>query len=322
VLFVTLRDYQYRELGLVGNELANRGYSAAALDLDEDRDGPLAGAARAAGLQVIGFDDYSRGRYRPGLLVARSEIHRPVRSLLAHANWADIPTAAIAHPIVDFRPRRPPYIVARTVLCAGPFTARRLKGQRLVTAGYPGFDEMPQVPPGGPAPPRVLVNLPVAPYPKYQELRDRWMDEVETACRAVNLPFVVSCHPRDVAAQKVWPTDSRPVYDLLAEATLLISPPSTVLLEGLQMGVPGVCHRAPSWNVIDAFDEPLGAFRNTLGAEALTEAVAEAAARAGRARETAQAFLAEHVSATPGRTMTQRVVDALVELVNRPQSHE
>jgi len=34
VLFVTLRDYQYRELGLVGNELASRGYSAAALDLD------------------------------------------------------------------------------------------------------------------------------------------------------------------------------------------------------------------------------------------------------------------------------------------------
>jgi len=99
----------------------------------------------------------------------------------------------------------------------------------------------------------------------------------------LNLPFVVSCHPRDVAAQKVWPTDSRPVYDLLAEATLLISPPSTVLLEGIQMGMPGVCHRAPSWNVIDAFDELLGAFRNALGAEALTEAVAEA--RAGRTGE-------------------------------------
>jgi len=328
VLLFTVRHYQYPQLGLVGNELARRGYRAAAIDLAEDCDGPLARAARASGLPVIGLDAYARGRYRPGLLVARSEIHRFVRHLLAHGNWAGIPTAAIAHPVVDLRPRPvAPYAISRTVLCAGPFTARRLKGPRLVTTGYPGFDELPQVRPGGPAMPLILVNnsinhaRPVSMSCGRQEIRNRWMEEVEAACRAVNLPFVVSPHPRAVRAEQPWPTDLRSVYDLLAEATLLISPPSSVLLEALQMGVPCVCHRAPSGTAseVDTFDEPLGAFRNTVGVEALAEAVTEAAGRAGRARETAQAFLSEHVSATPGRTMTQRVVDELVELVNRPQ---
>jgi hypothetical protein len=93
------------------------------------------------------------------------------------------------------------------------------------------------------------------------------------------------------------------------------------LLEGLQMGVPCVCHHVFGGTVIaiDDFDEPLGAFRNTVGAEALAEAIAEARTRAGRARETADAVLAEHASSVPGRTMTQRVVDALAERLNRSQ---
>jgi len=275
---------------------------------------------------VISLGAYRRGRYHPRMLVVRSEVRRLVRNLLRHANKSGILTVAISHPVVDFRPRRPPYVISHTVLCAGPYAVRRLHGRRLVMTGYPGFDEMPQVPQSGPATPRVLVNdailhaLVVRGHER-REVHERWLEEIETACRAVNLPLVVSRHPRSVPPQRPLPTDSRPIYDLLTEATLLITPPSSVLMEGLQMGVPCVCHRAPAGTAIevDTFDEPLGAFRNTVGAEPLAEAVAEARSCVGRAREVAQAFLADHVSTVPGRTMTQRVVDALVEQLDRPE---
>lgn len=321
VVFATLREYQLREIGVVSRELRARGLRSAWVGSGAAPDARTARAADEASLDLVPIERYVAGYAKPRVLVVRSEVDDVIRGLVEHANRVGVATAALAHPVINFTRYPDPYTTSSTVLCAGRFTAARMRRTGLVITGFPGFDEYVTRERGTPESKRVLVNLSLQRGlgPKgvvLEDVRLRWMTEVRTACDAVGASFVVSRHPSDVGATYDWPVDPRSVYDLLPGAWVVISPPSTVLLEALAMGIPGVCHRdeAIAPFEMDTFDEPRGAFCNTTGVRPLVEALRAEWDQLAPPRARFRTFLDEHLALDSDRSATERIADALVGL--------
>ena len=115
-----------------------------------------------------------------------------------------------------------------------------------------------------------------------------WLEQTTGACRALGIPFEISCHP-SYRLPQAFAASQREFRDLMPEAAVLIAQPSTLVYEAMAAGKPVV--------LFPAADEPLLEFADPNGAFDMAREPAELpallrAALAGRhdCRERCRAF--------------------------------
>jgi hypothetical protein len=157
------------------------------------------------------------------------------------------------------------------------------------------------------------------------ERRENWLLGAIRACQAVGLSVQVSRHPSNSDPLNV-PLADREFRDLLVDASVVVSRPSTVLLESMAAGKPVVLYPDIDDGLLE-FGEPRGAFDIARSSMELTAALQTALAEKETYRDRCKSFFEFHVSIDPQLSAIDRIVEALIELRNvqvsvRPSRHD
>jgi hypothetical protein len=144
-------------------------------------------------------------------------------------------------------------------------------------------------------------------------VQQEWIEHAAGACRAVGIPFEISCHP-SYRLPAGYTAAQREFRDLMPEAAVLITQPSTLVYEAMAAGKPVVLFPVSDEPLLE-FADPKGAFEIARGAADLP-ALLRAALEAGKDnyRDRCRAFLDLHVSIDPQVAAVERIVQALIRI--------
>lgn len=323
VVFSVRNFYQIKELSGVNEGLLRHGLKTVFLDHSLNGNSPAANEARAMGLPVSSLRDFAGARLRPGLLLVRTDSDKCSRLLLEYARNCGIPTAAIAHPLINFQRKPNQFRMPDHVMCSGRYTAKRIQRDDIEITGFPYFDQFLDEPRKPGRSNLVLVNLALPRglghvVPEIGTYRRIWVEEVLDAAKNLGLDSLVSIHPRDTGLRFDWPVNPEPIDGFLQDAAVVVSPPSTVMFTAMALGIPVACHQSPPLKarMPDAFDEPHGAFRISENLAEITKSIEEAVTSQSNYRKKSHQFFSQHISVMPERSMTERTVEAIIGILD------
>src|SRR5262245_52608858 len=131
-----------------------------------------------------------------------------------------------------------------------------------------------------------------------------WLEQATGACRAVGVPFEISCHP-SYRLPPPFVASPREFRDLMPEAALLITQPSTLVHEAMAAGKPVVLFPAVGEPLIE-FADPKGAFEIAHDPAELPALLRAALADKDGYHARRRPFLDFHVSIDPHVTAVER----------------
>jgi hypothetical protein len=208
------------------------------------------------------------------------------------------------------------YVRVDEVLVWGPSgQAAFAKPTRVI--GSPNIERARFIARNPPERPRALVNYKFA-YGAEDE-GFTWGAAAVAAASAIDPDYVLSTHPASVGVPEEVHRSHAPFYDLLADATLLITRSSTVIYEALTAGVSVIYFPLPEEKRAE-FAEPMGAFATAENAEQLVQLARAHAEQPAFNPAQAAPFLAHHVSIDPAKTADERLALALMEILAERRS--
>lgn len=152
-------------------------------------------------------------------------------------------------------------------------------------------------------------------YPGYgHAIQKAWLEHTTGACRTVGLPFEISCHP-SYRLPPSFAASAREFRDLMLEAAVLITQPSTLVHEAMAAGKPVVLFPATD-ELLMEFADPKGAFEIARDAADLPALLRTALADKDNYRERCRPFLEFHVSIDPNVAAVERIAQTLIQVVN------
>jgi hypothetical protein len=152
-------------------------------------------------------------------------------------------------------------------------------------------------------------------HPSASEAAQRlWLEQCASACRTLGLPFEISCHP-SYRLPPPFGASQREFRDLMPEAAVLITQPSTLVHEAMAAGKPVVLFPA-AHELLMEFADPKGAFEIARDAADLPALLRTALAAKDSYRERSRPFLEFHVSIDPNITAVERMARTLIQVAN------
>lgn len=139
-----------------------------------------------------------------------------------------------------------------------------------------------------------------------------WLDQATGACRTLGLPFEISCHP-SYRLPPPFVASQREFRDLVPQAAVLITQPSTLVHEAMATGKPVVLFPAGGEPLIE-FGDPKGAFEIAHDPAKLPALLRAALAGKDSYRARCRAFLDFHVSIDAHVSAVERIAQALVRI--------
>jgi GT2 family glycosyltransferase len=128
------------------------------------------------------------------------------------------------------------YDSADILFAQGPDTLRHIRPRRFAITGNPKLDRIHPLP--LPNQPRVLVNCNFT-YGRYTKHRSRWLNDILWALEHLDMPYVISKHPRDESQwdhPNLLESNAFRIRDQIAECSMVVSRFSSLLLEGPAFG--------------------------------------------------------------------------------------
>jgi hypothetical protein len=143
-------------------------------------------------------------------------------------------------------------------------------------------------------------------------VQQEWLEHATGACRGVGIPFEISCHP-SYRLPAGFAASQREFRDLMPEAAVLITQPSTLMYEAMAAGKPPVLFPVAGEPLLE-YADPKGAFEIVRDPAELP-GLLRAALAAGKDnyRDRCRAFLDFHVSIDPQVAAVERIAQALIE---------
>jgi hypothetical protein len=178
--------------------------------------------------------------------------------------------------------------------------------QTGIVVGSPEIEAAWQSRPQFAEPPFAAVNYKFT-YER-QGGRAQWIDIVKKACDEAGVAARFSRHPADKEDPLNLPTEA--MSDLLREASLLITRPSTVIYQSCAAGKPVVFLPTLKEELVE-FSEPMGAYERPKSAAELVRMIRRALDERDSYRERCRAFFGRHVSIDPKRPAAERMAAAL-----------
>jgi len=158
----------------------------------------------------------------------------------------------------------------------------------------------------------VLVNytIPSDDFPR--KVDETWLNRVIEACKKLSLPFIVSKHPTKAMPQGVE-ISTQDFSTLVRQASVLITPSSTVVFEALAHGIPVVLYKS-SDQPLQEFSQPKGAYEIIDHYLDLPPAILRADASRASFKLQARDFVRDQISIDPDEPAWMRTGRALEEI--------
>ncbi|RJR07415.1 hypothetical protein C4588_06965 [Candidatus Parcubacteria bacterium] len=172
----------------------------------------------------------------PAILVLGNDWGGEEMDLIKSASRLKIPSVCIQEGCLDWQGEARRMQWATYPFIQGPITTEYLSREIYFLTGNPKFDTLTAVP--LPTRPKVMVNCNFT-YGIFEEERDRWLEDIATACITTGFDFFISQHPRDKKQIEKYPvkrSNASVVHSQIAESSILVSRFSTVIHEAVLMG--------------------------------------------------------------------------------------
>jgi hypothetical protein len=197
------------------------------------------------------LNSYISARWRQSdVVVACNDWNRSVTSAFDTLRERNIRTVGLIEGCRFGEPRR--YRRVNRILAWGP-SASEYFSQPIDIVGSTTIEDALRIPPP-PASPAIAINH------KTHFLTDAqqgaWLNAVIEVCDDIGVPYKVSCHPN---VRSLRPKETGTLEEVLAAGSILVSRPSTVVLEALVAGRAVVLFPDPEEPLVE-FSEPMGAF--------------------------------------------------------------
>lgn len=218
------------------------------------------------------------------------------------------------------RYRRCDYLLSYAPLIS-KFYSNRPHLQKIYIVGSPIIESSLQQPNSADHAARknfVLVNytIPSRDFPR--KVDETWLNRAIEACEKLSLPFVVSKHPTKAVPQGVE-ISTLDFSTLIRQASVLITPSSTVIFEALAHGIPVVLYKS-SDQPLQEFSQPKGAYEIIDHYLDLPPAILRADASRASFKLQARDFVREQISIDPDEPAWMRTGKALEEIAqNQPK---
>lgn len=135
----------------------------------------------------------------------------------------------------------------------------------------------------------VMINVNFT-YGTFEDKRDFWLNEVITACKMLNLDYIISQHHADKGDLSNFNLSSDTAYETIKKSSIVISRFSTIISESLALGKPVVYHN-PHNEKVKLYKNPQNAFSISYDINSLVEKMKFEIDRISNVRERATIFL-------------------------------
>lgn len=190
-------------------------------------------------VEVKGFSlfDYIFKAY--DVLVLANDWSPDAKQIIAWSRLKKVKVVCLQESVInfDYKYRRMRY--ADVVLIQGAQSAKHLDRKRAVLVGNPRYEDLNFANRADFS--KVLVNVNFT-YGVYEEWREKWLKDIADSCNDLDLQFKISQHPRDTGdlsryGAAVLNSHAGAVHDQLANSDILITRFSSLIHEGLEMGL-------------------------------------------------------------------------------------
>ena len=268
VVFMPHKDYHVWTMGLIAEELAEKGISSCMIDLtDYYRD--EGSRNKAKDFPNIPFLDYSLlrdERIKFNILICMNDWDkRFVRPQVIKAKKEGKKTIGIVEGIQDFfdldtKQDRKTYKTVEYVLLTGEhdrqfFTDNPEKTQII---GVPRLSSLLKEKVTFPKKPLAVINMNFS-YNVLTDKAEEWLASAIKGCEKADIDYIITQHPADKTNLTGYNVTDQNMYDTIRNGSIVISRFSSTILEALALGKPVVYHN-PHHEKAIKFQDPLDAY--------------------------------------------------------------
>ncbi|RAZ77255.1 hypothetical protein [Mesorhizobium atlanticum] len=312
VFFVPHNRNNVRLLAEAAEILTRQGVRCVFAHLDGLKRGGVARPElEARGLRYIDFAELERV-IRPGDMMVTGNDYAPqfFRRFIDSINFGMVRVVGYIGGARLVQPHR--FFRADYILAMGP-AALRQRYQPTYVVGSPVIERA--IKNAGARHPEglfVLVNF----KGEIDNSSDREsLEAVAAACAELGLAYVISVHPTMFAKVEMPNKSNLDFAQLLPDALVLVTRPSTTVYEAIACGIPVVLF--PPVSPMVEFDRPEGAFKPNSSRHDLVKDIRAAVRGRPSYFEQGQRFLNANLSIDPKTPAAQRIADALLHIYNR-----
>ena len=312
VFFVPHNRNNVRLLAEAAEILTRRGIGCLFAHLDGLKSGGVARPElEARGLRYIDFAELEQAiRPRDMLVTGNDYAPQFFRRFIDSINFEMVRVVGYIGGARLLQPHR--FVRADYILAMGP-AALRQRYQPTYVVGSPVIERA--IKNAGARHPEglfVLVNF----KGDIDDPSDRdSLEAVTAACAELGLACVISVHPTMFAKVEMPNKSAADFAQLLPDAMVLVTRPSTTVYEAVACGIPVVLF--PLVSPMVEFDRPEGAFKPTSSRHDLVEDIRAAIRSRPTYFEQGMRFLNANLSIDPEIPAAQRIADALHHIYNR-----
>lgn len=300
ILLMPLAGYHGRELGAIGDALANLGHTVSFLveeDAVEAIDPHLGDHQRV--LASADFDRFALGNF--DAFVAMNDWGAPSRAVYHLARVRGVPSIAKVEGVQDFTDAdtgwiRLPYMAADHVLVQGNNDIAALDRKNLHLVGNSNMELAWKLGPANEARNGEVVINSNFTYGVLLDARDQFLSQAVAAILANDLEPVISQHPADLAlpSEFVPYRAERSMSEMLPTCEAVITRFSTVPFEAIAYGTPFIYFN-PHHEKVPTFVAPDPAFEHVHNAANLIGAIDRAISSRDGYRERGERYFRSQI---------------------------
>jgi len=261
---------------------------------------------------------------RPDILFVMNDWGGVVGKKVIEANMLGIQTVGLVEGVQDFQDthidhigvgrRRFPYQHVTHPYLTGEYDKKFIKSRNSKVVGIPRIEPLLNEKPVFPEEPLIVINSNFT-YGLYTTIQQKWIEDVVRVCLKSGFDYIITQHHADKLDLSDYNlARNEHLHDTIRRGTLLISRFSTCLLESMALGKPVVYYN-PHGEIVDTFQDPMGAFDIASNEKELQTAILRSLQRKEIYRDICKQFFSSHVSITDVPS-AKRIA---LELINLPK---
>lgn len=187
--------------------------------------------------EIITFSPFLFFKNRPEVIIMANDWGNDSKFIIAIARVLKIPTLCIQESVIDFGDKLFRMQWSDNVAVQGKKTLHFLNRKSVFLVGNPRYEKLISAKP--PKSRSIMINCNFT-YGVFEDIRDRWLNDIITIINRIGASFFIAQHPRDkgdiLKFGKVVKTNASNIHDRIRKAYCVISRFSSVIHEALILG--------------------------------------------------------------------------------------
>jgi len=281
-------------------------------------------------LDFVDFSENIIEEQNPNAIIVMNDWEKNANKLVRKAKLLRIPTIGIIEGVQDFFDThyfhlrveriRHPYMWVEFPFLMGEYDRKFIINDNAVVTGHMRFEPLWKINPEFPEEPLVIINSNFT-YGRYTSEQKMWIEQTVSACKELNINYAISVHHADKMDFTGYNVYKGSLVEAIKAGSVLISRFSTTLIESMIMGKPVVFHN-PHGEIVDTFQDPMGAFDITYSKEDLVNALSKVLQYKGNYTEKHSKFLKFHIHRDKNHTAAKLTATEIVKVLDRYKKYD